>query len=90
MTKSCGREVEYVIQFWNKCKVIYIYIYMCLFQNWITYSTLFHFHGSVHIGIVYVQLKVQLYVLLMYSLFLPIFLALHVTGTIVPILLTWP
>jgi hypothetical protein len=38
----------------------------------------FDVHGSVHLGKIYVQLKVQLDVLFMYSLFL----ALHVSGAI--------
>jgi hypothetical protein len=40
--------------------------------------TQFDVHGSVHLGNVYVKLKVQLDVLFMYSVFL--FLTLHVSG----------
>jgi hypothetical protein len=39
----------------------------------VNFTFVFDVHGSIHIGNVYVQLKVQLDVLFMYSLFLSIF-----------------
>jgi hypothetical protein len=42
----------------------------------------FDFHGSVHLGNVYVQLKVQLDVLFTSILYSSLFFALHISGAI--------
>jgi hypothetical protein len=47
---------------------------------------IFDVHGSVHLGNVYVQLKVQLDVIFIGILYSSLFLDLHVSGAIAPIL----
>jgi hypothetical protein len=66
---------------------IFLTIYLSnALRAFIPLPSFFNVHGSAHLGNVYVQLKVQLDVLLIYILYSSLFLALYVLGAIAPIL----